>query len=205
MNQRCRVGAHARNQHCPVLTVQKIDMQNNECTNKGPMDDDDFPEFGVAVVDCLTRHLQPEQRCASCNAARERAYRQAVDAFASKMLRELIANDGKGDFLDWNPHWTEALGEINIHVKRLQEKISDAPGLHKADDKKRVSELCADIANFLMKMETGYGYGEKHAEEEHVVDRSLAAYNRKTNTTGTCKKCGSPTFGLLCAKCKGKA
>jgi hypothetical protein len=136
-----------------------------QCTNPGPISDPDFPEHGDTIVDCLTRHLAPSLRCSNCNAKREAAYKQEVDTFAAKMLRELMANDHKGDFLDWHPHWTSAMDEIRLHVKRLHEKLNEGAGMFNDEDRERVTELCADIANFVMKLEheDGENSGEKPA------------------------------------------
>lgn len=44
----------------------------------------------------------------------------------------------------------------------------------------------------------------KH-EAGAVIGRDFTAARRKAEATaGGCKKCGKPTFGLLCAKCKGE-
>jgi hypothetical protein len=126
------------------------------CTNLAP---GEYAEEGDPPVDCLERHVTPQKRCMNCQMRRRLAYEQAAEKFATKMVRELMANDARGNFLAWDGHWSDVLDEIKIHVERLSQKISDAPGLHKAKDKKRVSELCADTANFLMKMDEQNGEG----------------------------------------------
>lgn len=122
------------------------------------------------------------------NEHRANQYKAACDAFAEKMKVELLANEQKGNFLDWEPHWEPLLSEIKIHVKRLEDKLLEGAGMFKADDCKRVSELCADIGNFLMMMDRQYGENS----------------GLSTMHSNRCKKCGTPTFGPLCAKCKGE-
>jgi hypothetical protein len=163
-------------ENCPDSSVKKAHWENNfpaqywyelfstpagGCTNLGPMYDPDENVEQTNTVDCLTRKAPLDERCPNCALRRMAEYEKAVDKFAAKMVRELMANDARGNFMDWDGHWSSVLSEIRIHVNRLAEKISDAPGLHDDADRERVTELCADTANFLMKMEDRNGEDSK--------------------------------------------
>lgn len=97
------------------------------------------------------------------NEHRANEYKAACDAFAEKMKLELLANEQKGNFLDWDPHWEPLLSELHIHMERLDKQVKTKAGVLGASkaDKKRVSELCADLGNFLMMMDRQYGEDSK--------------------------------------------
>jgi hypothetical protein len=95
------------------------------------------------------------------NEHRANEYQAACNVFAEKMKLQLLANEQKGNFLDWDPHWQPLMSEIHVHVRRLEAKLQEGVGVHKPEDKKRVSELCADIGNFLLMMDRQYGEDSK--------------------------------------------
>src|SRR4051812_2208746 len=100
------------------------------------------------------------------NEHRANEYKAACDAFAEKMKLELLANEQKGNFLDWYPHWQPLMSEIRVHLRRLQDKLDEGAGTFKGYDNKRVTELCADIANFLMMTDRQYGDGSARTKRK---------------------------------------
>jgi hypothetical protein len=69
--------------------------------------------------------------------------RLTTEAFASAMTVELMANETKGQWKDWNPTPDEALRELERHVDKLKASISDQAA---------TLECAADIANISMKV-----------------------------------------------------
>jgi hypothetical protein len=77
-------------------------------------------------------------------------YHQAICAFGSCMLAELMSNQRKGDFLKWRPGYQEALNDLDYHVKKLDlAMLSRNPGA--------VTEHCADIANICVAIHRAQG------------------------------------------------
>lgn len=70
--------------------------------------------------------------------------------FMLRMVKELEANSGKGDWRDWHPDRSLIVSEIRHHVDKLAEAIDKHhPAL--------VSEFAADLANYAMKASEIYG------------------------------------------------
>lgn len=68
-------------------------------------------------------------------------YRALVAGLASEMVKQLKANEHKGDRENWvNLKEKELLNEIYYHTGKLQQALKD-------NDAARIKEHCADIAN----------------------------------------------------------
>ena len=80
-------------------------------------------------------------------------YRAEASKFADRMVQELIANEHKGIWMEWRPKPEDIFRELDWHIAKLKNEFD--PG--KEPDKTRVTELCADIANFAMKASEQFG------------------------------------------------
>jgi len=76
--------------------------------------------------------------------------------FVARMEAELLANQRKGDWRQWQPSQLEVLAELEHHVAKLI--MSLAANERGAQNKAIISEHCADIANIAMKAEERFGW-----------------------------------------------
>jgi hypothetical protein len=83
--------------------------------------------------------------------------RPMILAFAVQMERELQANDGKGEWSNWQPSGLEILGEMEHHFDKLKLVLAACDSDPASDASQRASEFAADIANFSMKAWELYG------------------------------------------------
>ena len=82
--------------------------------------------------------------------------RHSLAPFSLRMLREIKANEAKGDWSEWKPNKEQLLSEINHHCSKLKTALEE--GNHS-----EVAEYAADIANYCMKAYENYGGEVKHA------------------------------------------
>ena len=79
-------------------------------------------------------------------------YKEFTENFRQKMERELDANTlRKGNFMCWTP-WNQ--NEVYDEAVRHMYKLLDAIQL---EEKAKVSEYAADVANFMAKIDDLYG------------------------------------------------
>lgn len=64
--------------------------------------------------------------------------------FFARMERELRVNTSKGDWSTWRPDRMACMDELHHHLRKLGRAI-------RLNDKDRVAEFCADLANISMK------------------------------------------------------
>lgn len=90
---------------------------------------------------------------ATTRASRQR--KQLVNPlFVKRMEEELQANGHKGDWKKWKPSALGGLSELNHHVTKLINALE-------REDRKKVTEYSADIANASMKIAEVHGQLKK--------------------------------------------
>jgi len=74
----------------------------------------------------------------------------ASPEFFRRMDKELQSNASKGDWKAWNPDRMTCMDELHHHLRKLGRAI-------RLNDKERIAEFCADIANVAMKTAEVHG------------------------------------------------
>lgn len=74
----------------------------------------------------------------------------ASPKFFARMNRELRVNASKGNWSTWKPDRMTCMDELHHHLRKLGRAI-------RLNDKDRVAEFCADLANIAMKTAEVHG------------------------------------------------
>lgn len=81
-----------------------------------------------------------------------------IDKFSKQMNNELRANESKGDFVSgWNPTPYELTAEIAWHMAKLNKALADVIENDCHENRLKIDEYSADIANYMAKMSQCYG------------------------------------------------
>jgi hypothetical protein len=97
--------------------------------------------------------------------AQEGEYRLITHEFAALMEWQLMANEHKGQWREWRPDGLEGVEQLMKELTHHQQKLSTAmKGVvtstysdEISQEKARVREYAADMANFLMKAVEMFG------------------------------------------------
>lgn len=103
--------------------------------------------------------------------------------FQERMLQELETNAHKGNWHKWTPLLLEWILEMNHHLNKLYKALRE-------DNKERICEYSADVANLALKAYTLFG----KPNECRTCD-GTGEYLESPPAPGTCTDCdGSGTI-----------
>lgn len=77
------------------------------------------------------------------------------DAFVRLMELRLQQNAARGEWSDYSPSELEAFCALHGQTDKLHAALIDTPNANR--DRAKISQLCADVANYAMKIAERYG------------------------------------------------
>lgn len=96
--------------------------------------------------------------------ARLKHYGQASDEkklLKSLMLKEMVANSHKGDFMVWVPEAYHLMAEFTYHQAKLDKAMIEVEVSDSVKSRQEVCEFVADLGNYLIKVIQIFGTGVK--------------------------------------------
>lgn len=108
-----------------------------------------------AIVGCFPGDADPENIAQillqhGLGASEDTARKYVRTEFINRMDAELIANERKGDWDKFSPKRYDCYAWIMEHINKLCDALHE-------QDRVKVSEFCADVANIAMKIDVTFG------------------------------------------------